>query len=655
MVRRRALDARHRACFPNEAEIAGRLSLYDRERKMTDVTQTFSQLLLTYGPGAMLDLPEHAVVVGGLQDWRFGPSWRPIEEERLVALLRQQLGGKLSSSFQGLRQPPVFDEERRDANAPGVEVRLFPTWFVVDDADGDKGDGQAPTTEKRRRIVEFADLTVNSLGKLSYRGDSQKSQVNPIRFVGACARGHLQDIDWRRLAHRNGDHSCRKPMFWVERGVSSDPSDISVRCTCGASVTLADLYKPKFLGGCTCQSPWLTPRRTAEEKCDESLHLLPRSATNTYFAQTVNLISLIKSDDRVRQTIAEHRSTIDGIRVLPNFLQVLRMIPQTKEAFKDFSDAEIMSALEAGDAVEAGHVDNPKIPEFDLLASGAPVLGRPEAGSHLYAETLPRDSLGLTAPWDAFLQNVVKVHRLREVICLYGFTRLDPPPTAGECELEEIQLNVDCADLARSVEWLPAVEQFGEGIFLHISAPFVNEWRERSETKDISDQFCHREDKDAQRFGRPPKHLGVAYWALHSLSHAFMAELALECGYPLSSLKERVYSSSAAQPDRFGILIYTSAAGGQGTLGGLSERAHDIGALLARAASRLSLCSNDPVCAEQARGNEDYPLQGAACHACLLVPETSCEARNGRLDRSLLVHTVLGQGSPLLGSNKVQA
>ena len=70
---------------------------------MADITQNFSQLLLTYGPGAMLDLPEHAVVVAGLQDWRYvGSNWRPVEEERLVALLRQQLGAKLSPSFAGI-------------------------------------------------------------------------------------------------------------------------------------------------------------------------------------------------------------------------------------------------------------------------------------------------------------------------------------------------------------------------------------------------------------------------------------------------------------------------------------------------------------------------------------------------------------------------
>ena len=615
---------------------------------MPDITQTFSQLLLTYGPGAMLDLPDHAVVVAGLQDWRYGPSWRPVEEERLVKLLREQLVDKLSPSFQGLRPPPMFDEERRDANAPGVEVRLFPTWFIVDENSGAEKDDQAsPATEKRRRVVAFSDLTVSNTGKLTYKGDTTRAQVNPVRFVGACAKGHLQDIDWRRLAHRNGDYSCRKPLFWVERGVSSDPSDISVRCACGASVTLTDLYKPKFLGGCECHSPWLTPRRIAGEDCTEDLHLLPRSATNTYFAQTVSLISLTKSSDRIAQAIAENKSMIDSIRSLANFLEVLRSVPQTKEAFKEFSDAEIITVLTASSSGPQQAAQHPRIPEFDLLASGAAVIGDPAADAFLYAETLPRDTLGFSSPWDAFIHNVVKVHRLREVICLYGFTRLEPPPTAAESELDEVQLAVDGADLSRNVEWLPALEQYGEGIFLHISAQFIKNWLDKAETIEAAMLLRDREVRDAQRFNRPPKHLGAAYWALHSLSHAFMAELALECGYPLSSLKERIYSSGPAQADRFGILIYTSAPGGQGTLGGLSDMAQRVGELLPRAANRLSLCSNDPVCAEQSHGNVDYPLQGAACHACLLVPETSCEARNTRLDRSLLVETLVKAGSPL--------
>ena len=306
-----------------------------------------------------------------------------------------------------------------------------------------------------------------------------------------------------------------------------------------------------------------------------------------------------------------------------------------------------MRAL-AKESLEAapGNV-NPRIAEFDLLTNGAPFIGADTAGSFFYAETLPREGLGLKAPWDAFLKSVVKVHRLREVTCLYGFTRLEPPPTMAESELDEIQLAIGGADLARTVEWLPAVERFGEGIFLHVAPEFVKKWLDSPEIIEKAASFRDRERRDAERFNRPPVHFGAAYWALHSLSHAFMAELALECGYPLSSLKERIYSSGPAQPDRFGILIYTSTAGGQGTLGGLSSMAEQAGDLLARATKRLALCSNDPICAEHADGTEDYPLQGSACHACLLVPETSCKSRNTRLDRGLLTATVLGGGFPL--------
>lgn len=625
---------------------------------MADITQSFSQLLLTYGPGAMLDLPEHAVVVGGLQGWRYA-DWKPVEEDRLVPLLRQQLGDKLSPTFHGLRQPPVYDEDRRDKGAPGVDVMIFPTWFTADDvkADGAAERGAEPgpaRAEKRRRMIEYRDLDVTKGGKLSYQGEGKRSAVNPIRFVAACAGGHLQDIDWRGLAHREGDRNCRKAMFWVERGVSSDPADISVRCTCGASVSLGDLYKPKFLGRCGCHSPWLYPRRLPDDICDKDLRLLPRSATNTYFAQTVTVISLSKSDSRVRQAVQEHRTIIEKFRArLPNWLDVLRTMPVTEEAFAPFSDNEILSAVEEGGAGAAQAAANPKLAEFDLLASGQRWIGHDGPSSFLFAETIDRDRLGLTAPWDELLRGVVRVHRLREVTCLYGFTRLEPPPTSAESDLDEIQLAVDGADLARSVEWLPAVEQFGEGVFLHIAPEFLKTWLQEPDVIRRGELLKMGEARDAARFNRPPKHLGTAYWALHSLSHALLAELALDCGYPLSSLKERIYASGTGQTDRFGILIYTSTAGGQGTLGGLSSMAERIPALLAATMAKLRLCSNDPICAEHGPDSEhdDRPLHGAACHACLLIPETSCEARNTRLDRSLLVRTVVDTMLPLFAGN----
>ncbi len=57
-------------------------------------------------------------------------------------------------------------------------------------------------------------------------------------------------------------------------------------------------------------------------------------------------------------------------------------------------------------------------------------------------------------------------------------------------------------------------------------------------------------------------------------------------------------------------------------------------------AGRPTLCASDPLCAEHTPGQKDSTLHGAACHACMFAPETSCEKGNKYLDRSLLAATL---------------
>jgi hypothetical protein len=126
-----------------------------------------------------------------------------------------------------------------------------------------------------------------------------------------------------------------------------------------------------------------------------------------------------------------------------------------------------------------------------------------------------------------------------------------------------------------------------------------------------------------------------------------MQEIALDCGYPASALKERVYAHASAPGsmiDRCGLLIYTASAGAQGTLGGLVSVAPRFSEILGAALRRAEICSNDPICADHEPDGHtgDRATHGAACHSCLLVAETSCEARNLFLDRSLLVRTMSG-------------
>jgi hypothetical protein len=288
----------------------------------------------------------------------------------------------------------------------------------------------------------------------------------------------------------------------------------------------------------------------------------------------------------------------------------------------------------------------PKFAEFELFASGTRLIGENRPDAELHAETLQRNEWGGMADWLEPIQSVVAVHRLREVSCLYGFTRFDAAPTSIDGDIEEVYIAVDGAPIATELSWLPAVEQFGEGFFLHFDSFRIGAWLSRQPVIE-RDEALHTGFRAwaAKKFEgkKHPPYPGAPYIMLHSLSHALMSEVALECGYPATALKERIYAiPDSAGPGRFGILIYTATAGAQGTLGGLLSVIPRLGDIIHRALDKMTICSSDPICADhQPEGqSDDRALHGAACHSCLLVAETSCEHRNLFLDRALLSETV---------------
>ena len=71
---------------------------------------------------------------------------------------------------------------------------------------------------------------------------------------------------------------------------------------------------------------------------------------------------------------------------------------------------------------------------------------------------------------------VVALHRLREVLCLLGFTRFEAvtPDIQGEYEGD-----VERAALALEPTWFPAVENRGEGVFVGLDPGAVADWLRR--------------------------------------------------------------------------------------------------------------------------------------------------------------------------------
>jgi hypothetical protein len=202
------------------------------------------------------------------------------------------------------------------------------------------------------------------------------------------------------------------------------------------------------------------------------------------------------------------------------------------------------------------------------------------------------------------------------------------------------------APVGQDTDWLPAVEKFGEGVFLKISEAAMGDWLSRNSVDErlATLQQGYTTHRDKYRTMSDKEFPGGPYYLLHSLAHALMIEIVLDYGYPQSALKERIYAIPAGdgRAPRFGILLYTVATGSQGTLGGLVGTARHVSTIYDNALECLLICSNDPICADHHLGDaaDERALQGAACHGCLLVAETSCERRNNYLDRALLVETM---------------
>lgn len=587
-----------------------------------------SQIVTTFGPGAMVDLPRHSVIVGGLEDWNFGNDRRPVSEDRLVAKLKALLDVETLELF----APPIESTEPQ-AVVTGVTAWQFPEWFI------------AQYSEPRGKVRARPLVHREGLVRDRYEDRNGKPHpVVPVRFVQACPNGHISDIDWPGFVHQYRKPPCLRPLWVEEWGASGDLADIVVACDCGTSRSVAQATRgPDALGFCTGPRPWLGPR--ASERCESEngrsvpYRLLLRSASDAYFPQVMRVISIPDADAALRMAVDSVWEDFLLYVESPDDLRRERKKAKVSAALEGHSDEKVFAEI----ARRRDKVEPPprsiKQAEIETLLESADEMGAdlPE-GVDFYARRLPLPP----DPVVATLDRIVLVHRLREVLALAGFTRFEPamPDIDGELALE-----VKRADLARETTWLPAVENRGEGIFFSFRPHAIQAWLERPAVRRRGDQLVAGFDtwKDRHQASGLSAFPGLPYVFLHSLSHLLITAVSLECGYAASSIRERIYAGASG----YGILLYTGTPDAEGTLGGLVQVGRSLDHHLRGAIRMGRLCSNDPVCAQHQPDNrqEERFLNGAACHGCLLIAEPSCERRNEFLDRALVVASVDALGA----------
>lgn len=596
-----------------------------------------SQVVTTFGPGALMDLPTHGVLIAGLDHWGDPEKqeFTQVFEDRLADKIAELLGRKPR-----LFMPPeASDDPQRETQ--GMRAWQFPGWFVAQYEDP----RMLARKVRARPLVSFKHLE-----KGKYRGEDKKShKVLPIRFVVACANGHISDLRWYAFAHREAtDKQCRRPLWLDEHGTSGDLADIFVRCECGARqplVIATQVGEGRFpLGMCDGECTWLGPNDREQPHCGGPLgtrrpnKLLVRSASNAYFPQVLSVIAIPDGDAALRKAVDDAWTDLSEAEDVGD---IAREIKKKKfaDAFAGMSAEQVWAEVSRRRDGAAEVRKSIKRVEIDTLLASHDELGEDIAEGDFYARRLPLPA-SPAGPL-AKVERVVLVHRLREVIAQVGFTRFEPsiPDVDGE-----LALGVARAPLARDATWLPAVENRGEGVFLSFRREQLHAWLDRPAVRARERQLIKGfEAWTAAHPDAQARFPGAVYVMLHSLSHLLITAIALECGYSSSAIRERIYVGDGG----YGILLYTGSFDAEGTLGGLVEAGRRIGHHLANALDLARLCSNDPVCAQhrpEHRQEERY-LHGAACHGCLLIGETSCERRNEFLDRALVVATVEEQGA----------
>jgi hypothetical protein len=542
-----------------------------------------AQLVTTYGVGSVVALGDESFIVTGIDRW--GISEPNLHEPRLE---RELMVG-------GFVIPPATD-------GGDIPVVRFPRWY---------------SCPKCKRLEDHRQLTTF---ESNVCGDCSRTLV-PSRFVMVCPRGHIDDFPYIRWVHEGRPSEGVSHKLSIEaRGATASLRDIEIQCSCGRKRTMDkafDRFALRDVTKCFGNRPWLGRE---QEECDQIVRTLQRGASNVWFGSHRSVISIPPWSNAAFQLLDRHW---DIFRALPAAALGPSIEAVGLAAGTNFTTADLVEAVQERKRRQAGDEGPSSEEEIRRDEYRALSVGQPDApGSEFAAHKAQRSE-----PVAESIGRVMLVTRLREVRALQGFSRILPP--SGPESLAPL--------FANDPGWRPAIEVRGEGLFLVLDGQRIEIWEQQGSVVERIRRLNHRYVERAHRWGQEPdRTVRPRLVLVHTLAHTLIDQLALDAGYPAASLRERLYVAD----DMCGFLIYTASTDSAGSLGGLVAQGEPqrLQEALDSAVARAAWCSADPICVEtEAQGADGLNL--AACHACALLPETSCEEMNILLDRALLVGT----------------
>ncbi len=628
---------------------------YEKERlnKITHSVRA-SQAVLQYGVGAMVDFPDQTLMTAAPETWE--GSVVEIHDERLEKVLRVDYFG----------MPGSKDEEKYQN---GVSYARFPEWYFCPKCRKFQPlSSWLKEYQDSQKCKRFCENDPNMVRHVICPKCMQELVV--ARIIVACGNGHIDDFPWVKWTHAKSQMGarpvCSHPVLKFTTSASSTEGleGLTITCqTCNARATLAGAFekdslkkldeKTGYVYGfqCTGRHPW----KNFKEPCGEYPHVLQRGGSSVYFPITVSSLVIPPYSS---QLTAKIQNSSYFSKLKDAIKEGMKAISETgltiTQEIKDNLIRQRISEYASLIANDIGHSAETIRPILERRWNNAnedsystsSVKYRAEEYEALNGEvSLPdkhgefnREEINIELYDIPFVKRISLIHKIREVEALIGFSRLEPADEETINESSKIK-RVSVKD--EETNWYPGYDVRGEGIFIEFDESAIDRWRSGNERIQRRVDQLNENYANSYYGEQRPRTITSKFLLLHTLSHLLMKQLSFECGYSIASIKERIYCSEANEgKEMSGIFVYTASGDSEGTMGGLVRqgRPDTLPSIFKKAIESAISCSNDPVCSlSMGQGRDSLNL--AACYACTLVPETSCEEFNIFLDRGVVIGT----------------
>lgn len=627
-----------------------------------------AQLIYAYGPGAMVDFPEQTLMTAAPAPESWQGFEEPIEDLRLSEALGVRLVGPNLKTTEDLNLKTI----RRCP--PSVGYVRFPKWFFCPKCH------KFQPWDKWVEDEENGEEQINKVAMTHYcEVTHQDERLRQPRFVVICEKGHLDDFPWREWVHQcpteDLPEACREAPLRYSTTSNHGLAGLVISCShegCGKSRTMDGATTPgslRFLRnkqGCICTGHHFWKDEKGSACHSEHLTVVPRGSASIYFPNVISSLTLPHPLAKIVKGLNRlGASTLEKLRKEPleekTFDKITGRLEESLGAEPDEGLLrEAIALWKRLDNAQTGSLPPGKTalrPEdLDYRYDEFKYLCNPDASDIQDDDVLKCQRVDNFGDYQAECEplqdccSLTLVHRLRVVKVMKTFTRLRPLdpddptdslPSEGEGKDGHAPIQASPVDVLNYGKFksLPAYEMRGEGIFLRFNDTKIESWARSLQPHQMKAFLKNfNSSRQKKRFPAIQNEVDLAKFVfLHTLAHLLIREMSFMCGYNVTSLAERIYCSTAAHNRMAGILIYTASGDSEGSLGGLVRlgQLDCFPTIFARAVESGRSCSNDPLCGiSEGQGRDG--LNHAACHACTLLPETSCEWSNILLDRALV-------------------